>query len=160
MNRLPALVTALLLTGCGVQPTGVRDGGPPPSDLPEGVRLYFASDKGLRGVARPGMQLKSLDGLLKVLISGPDDAEIANGLTNLVHIEGEFSVSSADGRVTVHLPRTLEGSITPVVTGQVVCTMSRAETLLNGTRPDAVRVTIAVKGATFGPYQCSQFLSG
>ncbi|WP_370943897.1 hypothetical protein AB5J62_32945 [Amycolatopsis sp. cg5] len=161
INRARSLILAacLLVTGCGVQPTGVVDGGPPIAGVSEGMRLYFVTDQGVRGVARPGLELSSLDGVIKLLMGGLNQVEIANGYTTLVVIAGPFSAWSVNGQVTLRLPKTPVDSVTGMFAGQLVCTLARAETVLNGTRPDAVRVTIIADGGTAGPYQCFQFLN-
>lgn len=157
---LASLAVLALAAGCGVRPTEVLDGGVPASGIPEGMRIYFASDQGLRGVSRPDKEITDLAAAVKLVMAGPNDAELAAGLTDLTAITGEFSASATEGRVTVRLPRTPVTGVAGMAAGQLVCTLSRAETLLHGTRPDAVRVTVIAQGGTVGPYQCSQFLTG
>lgn len=159
-RALASLAVLALAAGCGVRPTGVLDGGAPASGIPEGMRIYFASDQGLRGVSRPDREITDLGAAVKLVMAGPNDAELAAGLTDLTAITGEFSASATEGRVTVRLPRTPVTGVAGMAAGQLVCTLSRAETLLHGTRPDAVRVTVIAQGGTVGPYQCSQFLTG
>ncbi|KZB84117.1 GerMN domain-containing protein [Amycolatopsis regifaucium] len=161
MRRTVVTLTAIaLLGGCGVRPTEVLDGGAPAAGIPEGVRIYFASDRGLRGVSRPGTQITELAAVVKLVMAGPNEAELAAGLTNLTAITGELSATATDGRVTLRIPRTVLGGVAGMAAGQLVCSLSRAESLLHGTRPDAVRVTIVAQGGAVGPYQCSQFLTG
>ncbi len=161
MKRFLVSFAALaLVAGCGVRPTEVLDGGAPASGIPEGMRVYFASDQGLRGVSRPGNEVTSLEAVIKLLMAGPNEAELAAGLADLTAITGEFSATAAEGRVTVRLPRTPVGGVAGMAAGQLVCSLARAESLLHGTRPEAVRVTVVAHGGTVGPYQCSQFLAG
>ncbi|WET81373.1 hypothetical protein P3102_09220 [Amycolatopsis sp. QT-25] len=155
-----SLAVLVLAAGCGVRPTDVLDGGAPASGVPEGMRIYFASDQGLRGVSRPDREITDLSAAVKLVIAGPNEAELAAGLTDLTAVTGEFSATSLGGQVTVRLPRTPVTGVAGMAAGQLVCTLSRAETLLHGTRPDAVRVTVIAQGGTVGPYQCSQFLTG
>ncbi|MBE1579107.1 GerMN domain-containing protein [Amycolatopsis roodepoortensis] len=161
MKRLVvSLVAVALVAGCGVRPTEVLDGGAPASGIPEGMRIYFASDRGLRGVSRPDKEITELAAAVKLVMAGPNEAELVAGLTDLTAITGEFSASAIEGHVTLRLPRTPVTGVAGMAAGQLVCTLARAESLLHGTRPDAVRVTVVAQGGAVGPYQCSQFLTG
>ncbi|MEU5210350.1 hypothetical protein [Streptomyces sp. NPDC020742] len=148
---------ALLGGGCGVRPTGVTDGGPPPSGIPQGMRIYFASDSGPRGVSRPGVRIDQLDDVFKLLLSGPTAEEQASGLSNVVDGGGQFHATSRHGRVTLTTTGYL-GSPQYPGTAQLVCTLARAEVVLHGTRPDKVQVTVVGRDGRAGPYQCQQFL--
>ncbi|WP_406280528.1 hypothetical protein [Embleya sp. NBC_00896] len=153
------LLGAVLTTGCGVPSTGVLTGGEPASGVPTGMRVYFASDEGLRGVSRPTVEIRDLSSAIKLLIAGPDAAELATGLVTLVYVEGEFHTAVDAGRITLTMPRAHSENPPGQATGQIVCTLSRAESVLRGTRPDAVQVTITTSDGTAGPYQCPQFLT-
>ncbi|HET6287777.1 MAG TPA: hypothetical protein VFG15_13645, partial [Amycolatopsis sp.] len=139
-RTIASLAVLVLAAGCGVRPTDVLDGGAPASGVPEGMRIYFASDQGLRGVSRPDKEITDLSAAVKLVIAGPNEAELAAGLTDLTAVTGEFSATALGGQVTVRLPRTPVTGVAGMAAGQLVCTLSRAETLLHGTRPDAVRV--------------------
>ncbi|WP_370949351.1 hypothetical protein AB5J62_17895 [Amycolatopsis sp. cg5] len=159
MKRLLTFMVMLAsLAGCGVQPTGVLDGGAPSSGIPEGIRLYFVSDNGLRGVARPGLELSSLEQALNLLRLGPLKAEVALGLSNDFFVPGPYRIARAGSELTVTLPNVGVSLFTGSRAGQVVCTLSRAEILLHGSTTDAVRVTIAGSDGSVGPYECAQFL--
>ncbi|MGW7573075.1 GerMN domain-containing protein [Streptomyces sp. NPDC054765] len=149
---------ALAAAGCGIRPTGVTDGGTAPSGISQGMRIYFASDSGPRGVPRPGATIDQLDDAFKLLAGGPTAAERADGLGNLIPAEKGFTATSRRGSVTVDAPGYAAASPQDPATGQLVCTLARAEVLLHGTRPDKVQVTIAGADGRAGPYQCQQFL--
>ncbi|MFD9206723.1 hypothetical protein ACFVZM_10630 [Streptomyces sioyaensis] len=149
---------AVAATGCGIRPTGVTDGGSAPSGISQGMRVYFASDSGPRGVSRPGAGLHDLNGAFKLLLAGPTPDERAAGLANLLPRGEAFSATSRQGKVTVNVPGQYFGP-QDQSTGQLVCTIARAEVLLHGTRPDKVQVTIVGADGRAGPYQCQQFLS-
>ncbi|MEW9517297.1 hypothetical protein [Streptomyces tubercidicus] len=158
-TALTCCVLALVAVGCGIRPTGVTDGGTAPSGISKGMRIYFASDSGLRGVSRPGTEIHDLLGAYKLLLAGPTEEERADGLTNLLASTEPMTISSHQGTVTIDAPRYL-AEPQAQSTGQLVCTFARAEVLLHGTRPDKVQVTIVgAKGMRAGPYQCQQFLS-
>lgn len=154
---LTCCVLALAATGCGIRPTGVTDGGTAPSGISQGMRIYFASDRGPRGVARPDRTVDQLDDVFKLLFSGPSPAERDEGLTNVLP-EVDYRATAHRGHVTVTAPRFNFASPQDQGTGQLVCTLARAEVLLHGTRPDRVQVSIVGERGRAGPYQCQQFL--
>ncbi|WP_274910738.1 hypothetical protein [Streptomyces sp. WZ-12] len=148
---------ALLAAGCGIRPTGVTDGGAAPSGVPQGMRIYFASDDGPRAVSRPGITLTGLNDAFKLLAVGPTAQERAGGLANLVPTGTRFTATASHGTVTINAPDHLGASPQDPATGQLVCTLARAEALLHGTPSDTVPVTIVSKAGRAGPYQCWQF---
>ncbi|WP_328382259.1 hypothetical protein OHS81_03330 [Streptomyces sp. NBC_00400] len=149
----------LVAAGCGIRPTGVTDGGTAPSGISTGMRVYFASDTGLRGVARPGIKVDDFNVAYKLLLVGPNAQERADGLTTLLTGERWQTVTSHRGNVTIDAPGYSADGPQDQITGQLVCTFARAEVLIHGTRPDKVQVTIVGRDGRAGPYQCQQFLS-
>ncbi|MGW2389467.1 GerMN domain-containing protein [Streptomyces lydicamycinicus] len=158
-TALTCCVLALVATGCGIRPTGVTAGGTAPSGISKDMRIYFASDSGLRGVSRPGKKVRDFNAAYRLLLDGPTPEEQFNGLANLVAPEKWLRVTSHDGSVTISIPHSTADAPQDQSTGQLVCTFARAEVLLHGTRPDKVQVTIVIGGERAGPYQCQQFLS-
>ncbi|MFD8542214.1 hypothetical protein [Streptomyces sp. NPDC059649] len=147
------------LAGCGITPTGVIDAGPPVPGLTRGLRIYFASDTGLRGVSRPDLKLHSLDGVIKLLMAGPNESEQKSGLTNLVAFEGSYRVSGNAHRVALDAPDTYLSPDARLRNGQLVCSLARAQAALHpALRPDDVQVTLRARGESLGPYVCSYFL--
>ncbi|MCM2389784.1 hypothetical protein [Streptomyces albipurpureus] len=157
------LITALgsALMGCGVQPTGVVDAGGPASGLTSGMRLYFASDSGLRGVSLLDRKTESLGGVMKRLAEGPSPSEVRDGLSSAYRIGG-YTVTGKGTRVTLRLEGGYAGTGSDQGTGQLVCTLSRAQSVLDSTvRADEVEVTLRPsEGAVLGPYRCAEFLNG
>lgn len=164
-----AALAAVLLTGCGVRPTGVLDGGEAPGGLTKGLRLYFVSQAGrLEGVARPGIPASRVTDpktVIKYLLVGPVDSERDAGLTTLLGDDGSYDATVDDGRVTVHIPAgALSGS--PVenrnLKGQLVCSIARARAMADAkgtTRTDDIRITLRPRAdARPGTYVCSDFL--
>ncbi|MEV4250066.1 hypothetical protein AB0J63_42510 [Streptosporangium canum] len=151
--RAAALLCLMVLTGCGVAPTGVISGGEPPSGVGRGLRLYFVTDTGLRGVSRPEQHLRELDAVVKLLMAGPNRAEARAGLSTAVQVEGAFSVVAGKNSATLRLAT--PQAFSPTATGQLVCSLAKGHALLKGGGPDQVAVTLA--GA--GPYRCSQFIA-
>ncbi|WP_234106705.1 hypothetical protein, partial [Streptomyces venezuelae] len=102
-------VLGTALVGCGVQPTGVIGAGEPATGLTRGVRLYFASDAGLRSVPVLDREVTDLGSVVKLLAAGPPPAERRDGLTNLVDIGG-YTVTGRGTGVTVRLEGPYPGS--------------------------------------------------
>ncbi|MCX5207369.1 hypothetical protein OG897_38955 [Streptomyces sp. NBC_00237] len=166
MIRTRAAVTgtlcALLLSACGVQPTGVIGAGEPATGLTKGLRLYYVSKSGrLEGVSRPDLTpVRNLADALKYLAGGPNSAEQKRGLTSPLGPPPSYEVTGNGDRVVLRSPETiLPGGIDDLPTGQLVCTLARAQSLLTkGVRPDDVQVTFEGKG-TAGPYRCGTYLA-
>ncbi|MCX4823948.1 hypothetical protein OG883_29555 [Streptomyces sp. NBC_01142] len=162
--RQGVVVAALgiALMGCGVQPTGVIGAGEPASGLTRGMRLYYASDSGLRGVPLLDREVKDLNAVVKLLAGGPPPAEQRDGLTSLVQELGGYSVTGTGSRVTVRLDGPYTATGRDQGTGQLVCTLARAQSVLDPkVRADDVEVTLRPsESAALGPYRCAEFLNG
>ncbi|WP_332840215.1 hypothetical protein [Streptomyces buecherae] len=149
------------LAGCGVQPTGVVDAGEPASGLTRGMRLYYASEGGLRAVPLLDREVTELNSVIKLLAQGPPAAEQRDGLTSLVHLSGA-SATGSGSRVTVRYEGPYPADGRDLGTGQLVCTMARAQAVLDPkVRTDDVEVTIRPSdGDPLGPYRCAEFRNG
>ncbi|MET9725173.1 hypothetical protein [Streptomyces zaomyceticus] len=157
----PASVLGIVLVGCGVQPTGVIGAGEPATGLTRGARLYFASDSGLRGVPVLDRKVESLNAVVKLLAAGPPPAERRDGLANLVELGG-YTVTGRGTRVTVRLEDPYAATGRDQGTGQLVCTLARAQSVLDPkVRADDVEVVLRQpEGTELGPYRCAEFLDG
>ncbi|MFE6225870.1 hypothetical protein [Streptomyces sp. NPDC057854] len=144
-----------------MQPTGVIGAGEPATGLTRGIRLYYASDGGLRGVPVLDREVDSLDSVVKLLMSGPPPAEQRDGLTNLVQLGG-YTVTGRGAGVTVRLEDPYGATGRDQGTGQLVCTLARAQSVLDpGVRTEDVEVTLRPPEAQpLGPYRCPEFLNG
>ncbi|NEB41802.1 GerMN domain-containing protein [Streptomyces sp. SID14515] len=163
MRRRQGVVLTVLgaaLVGCGVQPTGVIDAGEPASGLTRGMRLYFASDTGLRAVPLLDRDIRELGAALKLLAQGPTAAERREGLTTLVHAPGGYSVTGDGTRVTVELDGPYWSEAGDRATGQLVCTLAGFQSVREAdVRADDVEVTIRPgEGPVLGPLGCAEFL--
>ncbi|MEE1843967.1 MULTISPECIES: hypothetical protein [unclassified Streptomyces] len=156
-----AAALGIALTGCGVQPTGVIGAGEPATGLTRGMRLYYASAGGLRAVPLIDKEVDSLDGVLKLLGGTPPPTGQGDGLTSLVHLGG-YSATGSGTRVTVRLEGLYGESGRDQATGQLVCTLARAQSVLEPeVRTDDVEVTLRpTEGEALGPYRCAEFLNG
>jgi hypothetical protein len=113
-------LVALLLAGCGVQPSGVVDGGDPPTGVAPGVTLYFVDARGeLQPQLRRTARLGTISEALTLLLSGPGDSdlrtEIASNTTTRV------VVTTSPDVIRVMVPLTLS-DVTPLGIDQIVCT--------------------------------------
>ncbi|MEU3961268.1 hypothetical protein AB0F42_15785 [Streptomyces buecherae] len=149
------------LAGCGVQPTGVVDAGEPASGLTRGMRLYYAAEGGLRAVPLLDREVTELNSVIKLLAQGPPLAEQRDGLTSLVQLSGA-SATGSGSRVTVRYEGPYPADGRDLGTGQLVCTMARAQAVLDPeVRTDDVEVTIRPsEGEPLGPYRCAEFRNG
>ncbi|MEU0688503.1 hypothetical protein [Streptomyces uncialis] len=151
----------LALMGCGVQPTGVIGTGEYAFGPTRGVRMYYASASGLRGVPVLHQEFDDLSGVMKLFFQGPSADQRRDGLTNLLELPG-FQVSGTGTRVTVSLEGHYAGTGRDQGTGQLVCTLARAQSVLDPkVTTDDVEVTIRQPDADdLGPYRCAEFLDG
>ncbi|MGW5691206.1 GerMN domain-containing protein [Streptomyces asiaticus] len=165
-NRPRTAAVAVLLAlaaaaDCGVRPTGVVDGGEPAKGLTKDLRIYYVRGSALQGVTRPDASIEEPNGALKLLSDTPDWAA-ERGLVNLVRL-GPYWTSGTGHRITLHSPgASFDSPSDRLPNGQLVCTLARAQSFLHrdeSIRPDDVRVSLDDGERTYGPYQCSQFLT-
>jgi hypothetical protein len=184
-----ALVLASLAAGCGITPTGVRDGGDPAVGFRPSTRLYFVSGARLQAVIRP-IPWPPLKETLNLLMDGPSAAERGRGLRSELRpgVETPIKVTSGQAKVRISLPRpkpseisapapapavalvpaqaprAVPASPTPRSTlwmGQLTCTAASALAARTNIDPDAVTVTIQQAGvARIESFRCSEFPRG
>ncbi|WP_327321957.1 hypothetical protein OG735_05245 [Streptomyces sp. NBC_01210] len=137
------------------------DAGEPSAGLNKGMRIYFASDTGLRGVPRPDVEVRELSSVVKLLIGGPSEAEQQSGLSTLVESTGEYHATGTGNRVVLEAPELYLWPEERLLIGQLVCSLARAQSVLHPEMsPDDVQVTLKPRDEELGPYHCSPFLSG
>ncbi|MCW5250753.1 MULTISPECIES: hypothetical protein [unclassified Streptomyces] len=148
-----AAVLGIVLMGCGVQPTGVIGAGEPASGLTRGMRLYYVSSSGLRAVPLVDREIgKDIGWVLKLLLEPPE------GLVNLLQLGG-YTVSARGARVTVEIDGTYGGTGLDLGTGQMVCTLASARSVVAPeVGSDEVEVTLSPSsGPEQGPYRCADY---
>ncbi|WP_394619347.1 hypothetical protein JNUCC0626_09695 [Lentzea sp. JNUCC 0626] len=129
----------LLLVGCGVKPSGIADGGDPPTGVAPGVTLYFVNAQGeLEPQLRESARLGSISEALGLLLTGPGDSGLrteiaATPVTRVV-------VTSTPDVLRVMLPLTAQ-DVTPLGIDQIVCTTLGVHVQSGGTRTTKAQVT-------------------
>jgi hypothetical protein len=133
-----AAPAALLLAGCGVQPSGVTGAGEAPTGVAPGVTLYFVgAHGGLRPQPRETGHLGTIPEALALLLTGPGGSglrtEIASvGTTRVV-------ATTAPGVIRLITPLTIQ-DVTPLGIDQIVCTALAVHVQSGGSRTMKVRV--------------------
>ncbi|HVV13085.1 hypothetical protein [Amycolatopsis sp.] len=119
--RYVVIALVLLLSACGVRPTGVVPAGDPPMGVARGPLLYFLADGKLRPVTRDTGHLGSLAEALSLLAAGPTLAERAAGLTSEVPAAPLSESGPAQGVVTLQFAGV--GRLSAPAMDQLVCTV-------------------------------------
>ncbi|MEV4435781.1 hypothetical protein [Streptomyces sp. NPDC049555] len=148
------------LAGCGIEPTDVVEVGQPaqgakrPGAPVEEARLYFGFPGGLEPRSRPASGQVSAEMAIPLLLQGPNEPEMAQGLyTELPKMRQEaVEVVSAEGTVTIRLP--LDPTrFTVLARNQLVCTASH-NGVPGNPRPEEVKVTLLGAGKTMKDLVC------
>jgi hypothetical protein len=129
----------LLLAGCGVQPTGVTDGGDAPTGVAPGVTLYFVDERDqlqpqLRGTGRLG----TISEALSLLLAGPSGSGMRTQIAS-TDVERAI-VDTTPGLIHLRMPLALY-EVTPLGIDQIVCTALGVHVQGGGSRTTRVRVT-------------------
>jgi hypothetical protein len=83
MKRLWWPAAVLLLTGCGIQPSGVSDAGQAPTGIAPGVTLYFIDSGGaLRPELRKTGRLGTISAAMTLLLLGPGGSGLRTGISS------------------------------------------------------------------------------
>ncbi|MBK1783821.1 hypothetical protein [Prauserella cavernicola] len=119
----PALAAAAtLLTGCGIDASGVLDGGDAPTGVAPGVTLYFVDDRGeLRGQLTQSSRLGDVTNAVDLLLRIGDGS--SDGLrSDLPRVESLGPTVTVAGTVlTVNVPLARR-DVGPLGVDQLVCT--------------------------------------
>lgn len=160
MKKLVVLVVLLLMSACGVKPTGVVPAGPAPTlrnpgDSGRGTDaiLYFVIDGRVAPVTRSTGSSVGVETALSMLLAGPTTGETADGyVTALPHRSGPIVLAPGPpAAITVPFPLK---PISSAGINQLVCTAFAA---LATQSSYAVDGTIALAGTDVQlPYQTCQ----
>ncbi|MER6176073.1 hypothetical protein [Streptosporangium sp. NPDC001681] len=168
-----ALVLASVVSGCGISPTRVMDGGEPAVGFQPSTRLYFVSGARLRAVSRP-LPWPPLRETLDLLLAGPSSEERRRGVrTELAPgTDTPSKVTSDAAMVRIFLAAPIPVPVPSLAPreaaqvrprdqnlwlGQLTCTAASAVATRSNLDPDAVTVTIQRGGAELGSFRCSEF---
>lgn len=143
MKPILTAALALLLAGCGIQPSEVREEGEAPTGVAPGVTLYFVdANGGLVPQPRETGQLGTIPEALALLLTGPGgfapgDAvlrtEIASTSVKRV------GVTTTPGVIRLVTPLTIQ-DVTPRGIDQIVCTALGVHVQSGGARDMRVQV--------------------
>lgn len=160
MKKLLVLAVVLLVSACGVKPTGVVTAGPAPTLRNPGspgrdaeVILYFVINGRPVPVTRPIGGAVGVEAALTMLLDGPTEAERSDGyVTALPRRAGSVTLEPGPpATITVSFPLK---PIAGVGVNQLVCTAFAA---LAADGRHSVDGTIAVSGPDVQlPYQACQ----
>lgn len=119
MTRALALLAVLLLAaGCGVRPSGVIPGVQAPTGELSGTHLFLVRDGELTLVMRPARFLPLPEERVALLLAGPTELELADGLTSEVPPDTQLLAVSHDS-VTLSVDVT---GLSQLAADQIVCT--------------------------------------
>ncbi|WP_030158577.1 GerMN domain-containing protein [Glycomyces sp. NRRL B-16210] len=138
MRRIWSAAFALLLAGCGVQPSEVTDGGTAPTGVAPGVTLYFVDEQGaLVPSERDTGRLGTIADALALLLTGPGDSDLRTEIPS-----GDVTrvtVTVGEDVVELRVPLAAD-EVTPLGTDQIVCTALAAHVQAGGSAEVKARV--------------------
>ncbi|HYQ63615.1 hypothetical protein [Actinophytocola sp.] len=139
MRRLWPALAALLLAGCGVQPSGVTDAGDAPTGVAPGVTLYFLdTHDALTPQLRETDRLGTISDAMALLLSGVGDSSLHTDIAAVGTTR--VPVITTPGVIQLMTPLTT-GDVTPLGIDQIVCTALGVHVQSGGPRTVKVRVT-------------------
>jgi hypothetical protein len=138
VKKLLVVAVLLLVSACGVKPTGVVPAGQAPTLRNPGssgrgtdVILYFVIDGRLSPVTRPSGGTTDVSTALSLLLNGPSDDERASGYTTMLPRErGPIALSPGTPSAVISFPFPVT-QLTQVAVSQVVCTAFAAMAVQN-----------------------------
>lgn len=139
---------ALALSGCGVQPTGVRTMGTAPSGLATGVTLFFIDEQGdLVPQLRETGRLGTVEDAVSLLLSGPQGSDLHTGIAevDVVRVERVPQPHA----IGLRLPLA-PSDVTPTGIDQIVCTALVSDLQHGGSRATRVRLLFTLPDADSG----------
>jgi hypothetical protein len=146
---ITTLVAVLLLAGCGVDPTGVTDGGEPPTGVASGPTLYFVDSAGvLQPDSRTNGRLGTVTDALALLLTGPGGSDLSTEIdpTDVTRVE----VTVDDDVIALRLP-IAQHEATALGVDQIVCTAIAAFVQGGGSTRASVRLLFTISDPTSDP---------
>jgi len=146
VKRVFLVLLLVVLTGCGVRPTGIVWAGRAPVGLAKGPLLYFYRGGVLTPVQRMTGSAGTAEEAVRLLVQGPTAEEWSAGFATRLPALAADSVSVSDpvdGVITITLQVISAGGVLPGL-DQLVCTAAGTTALAGGNRQ-----TLAVRLAGY-----------
>jgi hypothetical protein len=135
---------ALLLAGCGIQPTGVTDAGRAATGVAPGVTLYFVDADGrLQPQQRRTNRLGTISEALTFLLSGPGESGLRTEITPGPGPAAPVVVDPRPGLIRLMTPLA-DYEVTPRGIDQIVCTALGVWVQSGGSAATRVQVTFTL----------------
>jgi hypothetical protein len=138
VRRIGWTALALLVAGCGIQPSGVTDVSRAPTGVAPGVTLYFVDARNqLRPDLRPTERLGTISEAMALLLSGPG----GSGLRTQITPGGptRVVVTTDPGLIRLRVPLG-RYEVTSLGIDQIVCTALGVWVQSGGSRSTRVKV--------------------
>jgi len=144
MRRAGWLLAVLLLAGCGIEPSGVTDGGEAPTGVAPGMTLYFIDDSGALVADQPATgSLGSVSDALSLLLASTNSPGRRTGIADV----GVTRVGVVVAGDTIELRVPLAArDVTARGIDQIVCTAIAAHVQSGGSPGSTVRIIFTVAG--------------
>ncbi len=141
MTRTWLTALALLLAGCGIQPSGVTDAGRAPTGLASGVTLYYVdAHSRLSPQFRKTDRLETISDAISLLLTGPGlDSPLRTEIAPVPAGIPRGTVTTAPGLIQLDVPFTIH-DVTPLGIDQIVCTALAAYVQSGGPKSTKVQV--------------------
>ncbi|RSM81943.1 hypothetical protein DMH04_26725 [Kibdelosporangium aridum] len=138
MNRFWLAAAALLLTGCGVHPSGVIDAGDAPTGVAPGVTLYFVNAHNeLEPDLRSTERLGSISEAMSLLLTGPGNSDLHTEIAS--NAPRQVVVTTTPEVIRLTVPLAIR-EVTPRGIDQIVCTALGVHVQSGGSRNTKVQV--------------------
>ncbi|TDD70320.1 hypothetical protein E1293_34910 [Actinomadura darangshiensis] len=138
MKRIWPVLAVLLLTACGIQPSGVTGGGEAPTGVTRGVTLYFIDAHGdLTPRLRRTDHLGTIPEAMELLLWGPGESSLRTEIAPVT--PKRVVVTSTAGVILLRVPFTAQ-DVTPLGIDQIVCTALAVHVQGGGPRGMKVRI--------------------
>lgn len=138
MKRIWLVAAVLMIAGCGVQPSGVTDGGEAPTGVAPGATLYFvnAHDELVPDPRATG-RLDTVAAALSLLLLGPGGSDLRTEIAPTTNTQ--VVVTATPGVLQLRVPLAPR-EVTPLGIDQIVCTALGVHVQSGGATSTAVRI--------------------
>ncbi|WP_416983718.1 hypothetical protein [Streptomyces sp. T028] len=138
MRRIWWALLPVLLTGCGIQPSGVVEAGEPPTGVAPGATLYFVgADGDLEPRLRRTGRMGTISDAVSLLLTGPGGSGLR---TEIAPVEiTRVVVTTTSVMIRLVVPLTID-EVTPRGIDQIVCTALGVHVQSGGSKETKVQV--------------------